>query len=110
MCIKVLEPVPGRLRLRRLLLRKLLLRLEPEDKLCGKPRRLGRFVRLSKCSSSSASFTNQTVDLLVFEFRATDDGIADDMIAGSESVLETSTSTGWSGNSSADHIDDTRER
>lgn len=60
-----LEAVPGRL-----VLRKLLLRFDPDDKLFGKPVRTGRLVKLSRRSSSCGSCTSQTDEEVFFRFSA----------------------------------------
>jgi hypothetical protein len=102
----VLEAVPGRFRLRLLLLR-----FEPEERLCGKPGRGGRFVRLSRRSSSSLSVIGQMLELLVFELRATASGTAGSDIDISRTGVDSgSPAAARLARSSSDQTDDTRER
>lgn len=104
MCQTVLEPVPGRLRLRMLLLR-----LEPEERLPGKPGRGGRLVRLSCRSSSSLSVTSQSLELLlVWVVKAAEGTVGSDISrAGVDSF---SPAAARLARSSSDQTDDTRER
>lgn len=102
----MLEAVPGRFRLRLLLLR-----FEPEERLIGKPGRGGRFVRLSRRSSSSLSVTGQSLELLVFELRATASGTAgSDMDISRTGVDSGSPVAARLDSSSSDQTDDTRDR
>lgn len=103
MCQTVLEAVPGRLRLR-----ELLLRFEPEDKLPGKPGRGGRLVRLSCCSSSSVSVTSQTLELPVWEISDVSGIVGSDISRAG--VCSFSTTTARLASSSSDQTDETRDR
>lgn len=100
----MLEPVPGRWRLR-----VLLLRFEPEERLWEKIGRVGSLVRLSR-RSSSLSFdgsTSQTEDLVVSVARAACGGGVGSAISRSESV---SGSPARLVNSSADQMEETVDR
>jgi hypothetical protein len=102
----VLELVPGRMTLRMLLLR-----LDPDERLCGKPLRVGRLDKLSKRSSSWEFLTSQTVDWDDLGLRAATGGRA-----GSESSMATSSSSTSSAvgiglaTSSSDHTEDTLDK
>ena len=103
----VLDPVPGRWRLR-----VLSLRFEPEERLWGweKTGRLGSLVRLSRRSSSLSLLegsTSQTEDLVVSVARAAGGGGVGAAISRSESVSPSPASLV---DSSADQIDETVER
>jgi hypothetical protein len=100
----VLDPVPGRCELRLLLLR-----FEPEERLCEKIGRTGRFVRLSRRSSSLSleDSTSQTEERVFSLFSATGGGGDSSAISGSEAV------SAWAErlvSSSADQIDETVDR
>lgn len=100
----MLEPVPGRWRLR-----VLLLLFEPEERLWEKTGRVGRLVRPSR-RSSSLSFewsTSQTEDLVVSVARAAGGGGVGSAISRSESV---SGSPARLVNSSADQMEETVDR
>ena len=98
----MLLPVPGRIMLRKLLLRMLLLRFEPDDTL--RPDRMGRLVKLSRRSSSWGSLTSQT-DERVLDFRAAGSGAA-----GSDVPLSLLSWDAWSSSSSEDQLEDTVDR
>lgn len=100
----MLEAVPGRLRLR-----VLLLRLEPEERLPGNPGRGGRLVRLSCRSPSSLSVTIHTLELLLVWVVRAAEGTAGEGISRS-GVDEVSTAAARLARSSSDQLDDTRER
>lgn len=100
----VLDPVPGRWRLR-----VLLLRFEPEERLWEKIVRVGRLVRLSRRSSSLSleGSTSQTEDLVVSVARAAGGGGVGSAISRSESV---SGSPARLVTSSADQMEETVDR
>lgn len=100
----MLEPVPGRWRLR-----VLLLRFEPEERLWEKIGRVGSLVRLSRRSSSLSfdGLTSQTEDLVFSVAKAACGGGVGSAISRSESV---SGSPARLVDSSADQMDETVER
>jgi hypothetical protein len=103
MCQTVLEAVPGRLRLR-----VLLLRFEPEERLPRNPGRGGRFVRLSKRSSSSVSVTSHTLEVLVLDVKAAGGMLGSE---GSRAGVESGSPVAARlARSSSDQTDDTRDR
>jgi hypothetical protein len=100
----VLVPVPGRFELRLLLLR-----FEPEDRLWEKIGRTGRFVRLSR-RSSSLSFedsTSHTEERIFSLFSAAGGGGDGSAISGSEGI---SACAERLVSSSADQIEETVDR
>ncbi len=103
MCQTVLELVPGRVRLR-----VLLLRFEPEDRLPGKPGRGGRLVRLSCRSSSSVSVTSRTLELLVWEISDVSGIVGSDISRAG--VCSFSPAAARLTRSSSDQTDETRDR
>lgn len=103
MCQTVLEAVPGRLRLR-----VLLLRFEPEERLPGNPGRGGRLVRLSRRSSSSVSVTSHTLEVLVLDVKAEGGMLGSE---GSRAGVDSGSPVAERlARSSFDQTDDTRDR
>lgn len=96
-----LEPVPGRL-----VLRKLLLRFDADDRLFGKPIRTGRLVKLSRRSASCGSCTSQTDEEVFFRFSAAGGTIGSNNWAREPSSSDDDTPE----SSSSDHTDDTFDR
>jgi hypothetical protein len=102
----VLEPVPGRWRLR-----VLLLRFEPEERLWEKSGRVGSLVRLSRRSSSLSleGSTSQTEDLVVSFARAAGGGGVGSAMSRSESVSGAGSAARLV-DSSADQMEETVDR